>query len=85
MIRTGQVTELKGIMLRSVELGMQTFDQALFELFEKSLISYDSALACADSVNDLRLMIKLHSEKKISSTNELAGVKLKDYGDEDEI
>lgn len=85
MIRTGQVTELKGIMLRSVELGMQTFDQALFELFEKSLISYESALACADSVNDLRLMIKLHSEKKISSTNELAGVKLKDYGDEDEI
>lgn len=85
MIRTGQVTELKGIMLRSVELGMQTFDQALFELFEKGLISYESALACADSVNDLRLMIKLHSEKKISSTNELAGVKLKDYGDEDEI
>lgn len=82
MIRTGQVSELKGIMSRSVELGMQTFDQALFALFEKGLISYESALACADSVNDLRLMIKLHSENKVTPTSELAGVKLKDYEDE---
>ncbi|MFD1261324.1 PilT/PilU family type 4a pilus ATPase [Entomomonas asaccharolytica] len=85
MIRTGQVTELKGIMSRSVELGMQTFDQALFDLFERGLISYESALACADSVNDLRLMIKLNSEKNVkASSSELSGVKLKDYDDEED-
>lgn len=85
MIRTGQVTELKGIMSRSVELGMQTFDQALFDLFERGLISYESALACADSVNDLRLMIKLNSEKSVkASSSELSGVKLKDYDDEED-
>lgn len=85
MVRTGQVTELKGIMARSVELGMQTFDQALFDLFERGLITYESALACADSVNDLRLMIKLHSEKAGAFTsNELEGVKLKDYNEEEE-
>lgn len=84
MIKTAQVTELKGIMTRSVELGMQTFDQALFDLYTKGLIAYESALACADSVNDLRLMIKLNSEKQIK-TSELAGVRLKDYGDEEEI
>ncbi len=85
MIRTGQVTELKGIMTRSVELGMQTFDQALFDLFERGLISYESALACADSVNDLRLMIKLNSEKNVkASSNELSGVRLKDYDDEED-
>lgn len=85
MIRTGQVTELKGIMTRSVELGMQTFDQALFDLFERGLISYESALACADSVNDLRLMIKLNSEKNVkASSSELSGVKLKDYDDEED-
>lgn len=84
MIRTGQVTELKAIMTRSVELGMQTFDQALFDLFEKGLITYESALACADSVNDLRLMIKLNSEKSVQSSNELAGVKLKDYHDDED-
>lgn len=85
MIRTGQVTELKGIMSRSVELGMQTFDQALFDLFERGFISYESALACADSVNDLRLMIKLNSEKSVkASSSELSGVKLKDYDDEED-
>lgn len=85
MVRTGQVTELKGIMTRSVELGMQTFDQALFDLFERGLITYESALACADSVNDLRLMIKLHSESNEAFTSrELEGVKLRDYNEEEE-
>lgn len=85
MIRMGQVTELKGIMGRSIELGMQTFDQALFSLFERGLITYDSALACADSVNDLRLMIKLHSEKQGSQKkNDFSGVKLRDYDEDDE-
>lgn len=83
MVRTGQVVELKGIMSRSNELGMQTFDQALFLLYQKGLISYESALACADSVNDLRLMIKLHTEENIASTGHLSGVKLRDYDEEE--
>lgn len=82
MIRTGQVTELKGIMSRSVELGMQTFDQSLFDLFERGHISYESALACADSANDLRLMIKLKSERHVTSTKQLEGVKLEEYEEE---
>ena len=49
-------------MARSRELGMQTFDQALFELHEANLITYEDALRHADAANDLRLMIKLGSE-----------------------
>jgi len=49
-------------MKKSRELGMQTFDQALFDLYEIGRISYEDALRNADSVNDLRLMIKLHSK-----------------------
>ncbi len=48
-------------MKRSREHGMQTFDQALFDLFEAGLVTYEDALRNADSVNDLRLNIKLHS------------------------
>lgn len=85
MIRAGQVSELKAIMGRSVELGMQTFDQALFSLFERGLITYDSALACADSVNDLRLLIKLHSEKQGNKEKkDFSGVKLRDYDQEED-
>ncbi|WP_284618468.1 PilT/PilU family type 4a pilus ATPase [Aquabacterium humicola] len=61
MIFKGEVGELKELMKRSREHGMQTFDQALFDLFEAGLISYEDALRNADSVNDLRLTIKLHS------------------------
>jgi twitching motility protein PilU len=49
-------------MAKSRELGMQTFDQALFDLFEADAISYEEALKNADSVNDLRLRIKLESK-----------------------
>jgi twitching motility protein PilU len=49
-------------MASSRELGMQTFDQALFDLFESNTISYEEALKNADSVNDLRLRIKLESK-----------------------
>jgi twitching motility protein PilU len=56
------VPGIKEIMKRSRELGMQTFDQALFELYEAELITYEDALRNADSVNDLRLQIKLHSK-----------------------
>ncbi|WP_257281538.1 PilT/PilU family type 4a pilus ATPase [Endozoicomonas sp. ISHI1] len=60
-IRNGDVHELKTIMKNSRELGMQTFDQALFELYDNGDITYEAALAHADSPNDLRLLIKLGS------------------------
>ncbi|MFT4631910.1 MAG: twitching motility protein PilU [Candidatus Pseudothioglobus sp.] len=59
MIRKGEVHMLKELMSKSGEQGMQTFDQALFLLYSAGDISYESALASADSANDLRLMIKL--------------------------
>ena len=62
LIFKGEVVEIKEIMKRSRELGMQTFDQALFDLYEAGRISYEDALRNADSVNDLRLQIKLHSK-----------------------
>jgi twitching motility protein PilU len=63
MIFKGEVHEIKETMKKSRELGMQTFDQALFDLYEDGRISYEDALRNADSVNDLRLMIKLHSKE----------------------
>ncbi len=62
LIRKGEVHELKGLMKRSTELGMQTFDQALYNLYSQGEITYEDALLYADSANDLRLMIKLGSE-----------------------
>ncbi len=59
----GEVSEIKEVMKRSRELGMQTFDQALFDLYEARVISYEDALRNADSVNDLRLRIKLESKR----------------------
>jgi twitching motility protein PilU len=63
MIFKGEVGELKELMKRSRELGMQTFDQALFDLYEGRHVSYEDALRNADSVNDLRLQIKLNSSR----------------------
>jgi twitching motility protein PilU len=63
MIFKGEIAGIKEVMGRSKESGMQTFDQALFELFEAGLVSYEDALRNADSINDLRLQIKLYSEK----------------------
>ena len=62
MIFKGEVHEIKGIMAKSRELGMQTFDQHLFDLYEAGEISYEDALRNADSMNELRLMIKLNSK-----------------------
>jgi twitching motility protein PilU len=71
LIFKGEVHEIKEIMKKSRELGMQTFDQHLFELYEAGQITYEDALRNADSVNELRLMIKLHGkeakEKDLSS------------------
>jgi twitching motility protein PilU len=63
MIFKGEVGEMKELMKRSRELGMQTFDQALFDLYETNLVTYEDALRNADSVNDLRLQIKLNSQR----------------------
>ena len=59
LIRTGSITELKDVIAKSREQGMQTFDQSLYDLYEAGKISYEKALQHATSTNDLRLMIKL--------------------------
>lgn len=63
LIFKGDIPGIRDLMKRSRELGMQTFDQALFELHEKDLITYEDAMRNADSVNDLRLQIKLHGKE----------------------
>jgi twitching motility protein PilU len=63
LIFKGEVGEIKEIMKKSRELGMQTFDQALFDLYEGNYVTYEDALRNADSVNDLRLQIKLNSQR----------------------
>ncbi len=62
LVFKGQVQDIKDVMKRSRELGMQTFDQALFDLHEEGQITYTDALRNADSLNDLRLQIKLHGK-----------------------
>ena len=62
LIFKGEVNQIKGVMAQSRELGMETFDGALFRLHEAGTISYEEALKNADSVNDLRLRIKLESK-----------------------
>jgi len=69
LIMKGEVPGIKELMAKSTEAGMQTFDQSLFSLYEADLITYDDALRSADSINDLRLRIKL--EGKDSKNREL--------------
>jgi twitching motility protein PilU len=73
MIRKAEVHGLKELMKKSGELGMQTFDQALFILYEAGEITYDDALLHADSPNDLRLMIKLAQENSTSTLGSAGG------------
>ena len=63
-VLNGEVGDIKDVMKKSRELGMQTFDQALFDLFEDGRIGYEDALRNADSMNDLRLTIKLHGKRQ---------------------
>ena len=70
LIQTGDVLEIKEIMKKSRDTGMQTFDQALFDLYEAGSIGYEDALRNADSVNDLRLQIKLQG--KATRDNDLS-------------
>ena len=67
LIFKGDVSEIKEIMKKSRNMGMQTFDQALFDAFEGNHITYEDALRNADSVNDLRLQIKLYSQRAKST------------------
>jgi twitching motility protein PilU len=73
LIFKGDVSGIKDIMKKSRELGMQTFDQSLFDLYEAGLISYEDALRNADSLNDLRLEIKLHG-KESKNRNVFSGI-----------
>ncbi|HEY9028173.1 MAG TPA: PilT/PilU family type 4a pilus ATPase [Burkholderiaceae bacterium] len=79
LIFQGKVGDLKDLMKRSRELGMQTFDQALFDMYEANLVTYEDALRNADSVNDLRLQIKLESERS-RSTDLAAGTEHMTFG-----
>jgi twitching motility protein PilU len=75
LIFKGEVQGIKELMSRSVELGMQTFDKALFDLYQAGVVSYEDALRFADSHNDLRLRIKL----------EPGGRKPVDFGDKTDM
>jgi twitching motility protein PilU len=70
LIFKGEVHEIKEVMKKSREIGMQTFDQALFDLYDGGKISYEDALRNADSVNDLRLQIKLNA--KVNQARDLS-------------
>ena len=70
LILKGEVHGIKEIMSKSNELGMKTFDQALFDLFEADLVTYEDALRNADSMNELRLRIKLEGKAAKGSTGE---------------
>ena len=59
----GEVAQIKEVMAKSTRLGMRTFDQSLFDLYEEGVISYEEALRNADSMNELRLQIKLHGKE----------------------
>jgi twitching motility protein PilU len=73
LIRKGDVAGLKGLMSQSTEHGMQTFDQALYELYSQGEITYEDAIAHADSANDLRLLIKLGADNRPDNINAMAG------------
>ncbi len=70
LVLKGEVAKIKEIMAKSNRLGMKTFDQSLFELYEDGLITYESALRYADSKNEIRLKIKLDSKREFKSLDE---------------
>lgn len=72
LIFKGDVAQIKEIMAKSTRLGMQTFDQALFQLYEEEVISYEDAMRNADSKNELRLNIRLNSKREGGLTAEQA-------------
>ena len=72
LIFKGEVAQIKEIMAKSTRLGMQTFDQALYQLYEEEVISYEDAMRNADSKNELRLNIRLNSKRENGLTAEQA-------------
>ncbi|MFK3971032.1 PilT/PilU family type 4a pilus ATPase [Pseudomonas sp. NPDC087358] len=91
LIHRNELTELKGIMEKSTNLGMQTFDNALYDLAVEGAITEDEALKNADSANNVRLRLKLHSESGVAAISTApqapqpaAQVDVKDWGLVDE-
>ena len=72
LIFKGEVGQIKEIMAKSTRLGMQTFDQSLFGLYDEGLISYEDAMRNADSKNELRLKIKLDSKRDSAAAEQQA-------------
>ena len=70
LIFKGKVGDLKEIMAKSTRLGMQTFDQSLFDLYEEGTISYEEAMRNSDSKNELRLRVKLESKRDTSVSDQ---------------
>jgi twitching motility protein PilU len=73
LIFRGEVAAIKEIMAKSNRLGMKTFDQALYDLYETGVISYEEALRNADSKNEIRLRIKLESKRKDANARDESG------------
>lgn len=67
LIRKGEIHKMKNLMAKSQNMGMQTFDQSLFELYKADKITYEDAINYADSANELRLMIKLGDSKGVGA------------------
>jgi twitching motility protein PilU len=76
LIFKGEVHKIKEVMSRSTRIGMQTFDQCLFDLYERSFISYDDAIRNADSKNELRLRVKLESKRDSRPADDAGGLSL---------
>ena len=81
LIFKGEVAKIKEVMSRSTRLGMKTFDQALFELYETGVISYEEALRNADSKNELRLKVKLQSKRENKDVDDVGSLALLDEED----
>ncbi|MBR9885642.1 MAG: PilT/PilU family type 4a pilus ATPase [Oceanospirillales bacterium] len=83
LIRKAEVHEIKEVVKKSTNLGMQTFDQALYTLYRDGIITYETALGHADSANDLRLMIKLNSDTNPDlETDDMPSFTLQDTEDD---
>ena len=76
LIFKGEVSKIKDIMARSTRLGMKTFDQALFDLYETGQVSYEDALRSADSKNELRLKVKLQSKRENKNVEDAGSLEI---------
>ncbi|MCK4950507.1 MAG: PilT/PilU family type 4a pilus ATPase [Gammaproteobacteria bacterium] len=84
MIKRGDITEIKEIMSKSENLGMQTFDSALFKLFKEGRISEDEAIRNADSANNLRLKISLSEDDKVETLTNNTSLSLEESEDDNQ-